>query len=253
MRFHAVTLAVLATALLLASFLSAAAAAPAKATKGSKLNNDVKCGVCSTLLNALEDRVASAAREHPYDVLSRFRLDEKRKVPYSRSETFIESLLDSPSSFSSLWNKHGFLRAAAAPMRLVPRDGAGSDPRVQHSTAIRNQFAAIAADIFDDHVEALSLALARARSRDAAVKSFCVESYRACTEWPAVWGEATDPMPEPEKPKEEEAKPQQEDVKPAATDAAAEAGSAPADTAAATEAAPAAAAAAVATEAKDEL
>jgi hypothetical protein len=215
MKFHPFVMAVLTALLLVCASLPAAAAARAR---GSKLNADVKCGVCSVLVDAVEDKVAAAAMEHPYTVLAGYRLDEKRHVPYARSQEFVEGLLDSASLFKHLWDQHGLLRSAA-PQRLVRRSGAGSDARAVHTSSLKTQFAAVAADVFDRHHEALVLAVLRAGTRADTQQRFCVEAYRACAEWPVQWPEPTDPFPEPEP--EPAAAPAPAEGAPAASDAAA--------------------------------
>ncbi len=135
--------------------------------------DDYRCGACSTLVDIIHERIAIAEKDHPYNVQSRYRLDEKRSVPYSRSEPFLYSLVD-PDNVGKWWADVGYLRSDP-PVRLVRRSDLNADPRAIFSDSkLKSFLKSIHNEIVESFDEKLVALLKLTKQVPEVKEEFCV-------------------------------------------------------------------------------
>jgi len=78
-------------------------AAKSKSGNNGKQTSQLFCGVCEVMINEVERSIADT-REN-YEVQTRFRVDEKKRIPYARTEFRIMEILE--NDISDRFNDYG--------------------------------------------------------------------------------------------------------------------------------------------------
>lgn len=131
-----------------------------------------KCSVCVQFIDMVYARIVQADIEHPYQVRTRYRVDEKKMAPYSRSETFLYSLLE-PKIRDEWYKQIKFLRSNA-PVRLVHKSEGLEDNRLLLNMKATNAAKSVHADMIESHDEALVAAFKNERTSDEVKLDVCV-------------------------------------------------------------------------------
>lgn len=132
-----------------------------------------KCGVCTQFIDMVTAKIAQADIDHPYQVRTRYRLDEKKSLPYSRSDTFLYSLLE-PKARDEWYEGVSFFRSPA-PVRLVHKSEKVEDTRlISHPKAIKAA-KRVHSEMVEQHEEKLVAAFKKERVIDDIKRDICVD------------------------------------------------------------------------------
>jgi hypothetical protein len=149
-------------------------------------------------VNLLEDHVEKTAAEQPYEVPSRYRIDEKRTVKYARTEGSIYSALDGTTLRTKMKSYGTLPIEGSKALGHVEVVNANTQPDARKSLlvskgkdterVILRAYDSLLSDFEDDLVATIRTS----KSRNESLERFCVSITGACPSWPVQWADPTD-------------------------------------------------------------
>jgi len=100
----------------------------------------LSCGVCEAIVDEIESGISSTIKQHY--VQTRFRIDEKKKVPYSRTEHNLMEIIDAPG-FARKFDLYGVVKPNSrsatllkeAFMKVNNKDNTDNDDYIESNTS----------------------------------------------------------------------------------------------------------------------
>jgi len=183
--------------------ITAAVAAPRQSLSAQRKSAALKCAVCEIFVDEMNFAISRTEDEYDFGVQTRWRVDEKRRIPYARTEfrllEIVESEIISELTHYGIANhtdRYRLIRAPTAPIRpnvssnevTTASAGAPSMPdrrpydpaQFTHTSVVTATIKLVYERMTERYLEEILLLFHKAEETDVKRK-LCIEMTRSCT------------------------------------------------------------------------
>ena len=173
--------------------VGAAKAAAAAASASPSSSKALYCALCEVVVDEVEAAIARTAEEHAHTVQTKWRIDEKRHIPYARTEHRVMEILE--DELQPALQRYGAANHTERLRLLRTPEGAEepfSPEQFEHSARLSSTLSALYERMIDSHLEDMMLLFHRAEPHTK--ERLCVRKVKACSK-----GTAFDAVQPPER------------------------------------------------------
>lgn len=137
----------------------------------------LSCSACASLVSKIAEEVAKVEKSHPHTVQTSFRMNNKQRTPYARTEASLMDNIEAAQDESAKW---GCVEAEGSKLVAV-----GSKAKTNHkcSKAERKAVRKLVAALVDDSVQDMLDAFRKGQSGSEATVALCVDLMKVCSDY----------------------------------------------------------------------